>query len=255
MNKKQTNWNFRITNPSNFISFLKKLKLVDKSVPLEIEGSNLFAKVRTPDKSVIKYVSVDISDILEGDFPPNRLKIGILEINKLIDVFKYFGPEEELNLKVDSQPYESDLIATGLKFSSSSLNIFVKCADISLLAYIDDNIQRQIHSNEGSEVNFEISRESFKKVFFFTGIEYNDEEVLNFDIEENGVTIRGNSFQYHIMKGKSPNGFTESRVYTIYKNQFSYIDQENSEIHFHENRILVKSTESDSIIAIGLVEV
>ena len=255
MNKKQTNWNFRITNPSNFISFLKKLKLVDKSVPLEIEGSNLFAKVRTPDKSVIKYVSVDISDILEGDFPPNRLKIGILEINKLIDVFKYFGPEEELNLKVDSQPYESDLIATGLKFSSSSLNIFVKCADISLLAYIDDNIQRQIHSTEGSEVNFEISRESFKKVFFFTGIEYNDEEILNFDIEENGVTIRGNSFQYHIMKGKSPNGFTESRVYTIYKNQFSYIDQENSEIHFHENRILVKSTESDSIIAIGLVEV
>ena len=40
-------------NRKNFIAFLKKLKLVDKSVPLEIEGSNLFAKVRTPDKSVI----------------------------------------------------------------------------------------------------------------------------------------------------------------------------------------------------------
>ena len=134
MSKKQQTWNFRITNPGNFISFLKKLKLVDKSVPLEIEGSNLFAKVRTPDKSVIKYVSVDISDILEGDLPPNRLKIGILEISKLIDVFKYFGPEEELNLIVDSQPYDSDLIATSLKFASSTLNIFVKCADISLIS-------------------------------------------------------------------------------------------------------------------------
>jgi hypothetical protein len=255
MSNKQKTWNFRITNPNNFISFLKKLKLVDKSVPLEIDGNDLFAKVRTPDKSVIKYVSVDINDILEGDLPPIRLKIGILEINKLIEVFKYFGPEEELNLTVDSQPYDSYLIATGLKFSSSSLNIFIKCADISLLAYIDDDIQKQIHSTSGSDVNFEISKENFQKISSLTGIESNSEELLNFDIEENGVTIRGNSFQYHLIKGESANGYSSSSVYTIYKNQFSYIDQENSEIHFHDNRILVKSTESDSIIAIGLVEV
>jgi hypothetical protein len=255
MSKKNQIWNFKIANSTNFIAFLKKLKLVDKSVPLEIEGSNLFAKVRTPDKSVIKFVSVDVNDILEGDFPSERLKIGILEIGKLMDVFKYFGPEEELSLIVDSQPYEGGLIATGLKFSSTSLNIFIKCADISLLAYIDDNIQKQIHSTEGSEVNFEISRENFQKVASLTGIETNSEELLNFDIEENGVIIRGNSFQYNLIKGKTANGFETPSVYTIYKNQFSYIDQEASEIHFHENRILVKSIESDSIIAIGLVEV
>jgi len=255
MSKKNQIWNFKIANSTNFIAFLKKLKLVDKSVPLEIEGSNLFAKVRTPDKSVIKFVSVDVNDILEGDFPSERLKIGILEIGKLMDVFKYFGPEEELNLIVDSQPYEGGLIATSLKFSSSSLNIFIKCADISLLAYIDDNIQKQIHSTEGSDVNFEISRENFQKVASLTGIESNSEELLNFDIEESGVIIRGNSFQYNLIKGKTANGFETPSVYTIYKNQFSYIDQEASEIHFHENRILIKSIESDSIIAIGLVEV
>ena len=134
------------------------------------------------------------------------------------------------------------------------MNIFIKCADISLLAYIDDAIQKQIHSTEGSDVNFEISRENFQKVASLTGIESNSEELLNFDIEESGVVIRGNSFQYNLIKGKTPNGFTGSSVYTIYKNQFSYIDQEESEIHFHENRILIKSIESDSIIAIGLVE-
>ena len=254
MSKKSQTWNFKIANSANFIAFLKKLKLVDKSVPLELEGNNLFAKVRTPDNAVIKYVNVDLSDILEGDLPPNRLKVGILEISKLIDVFKYFGPEEELNLIIESQPYEGDLIATSIKFSSSSLNIFIKCADISLLAYIDDNIQKTIHATDGSEVNFEISRESFQKLSSLTGIESNSEELLNFDVHEGGVTVRGNSFQYQIIKGKTPNGFTTPRVYTIYKNQFSYIDQENSEIHFHENRILIKSTESDSIIAIGLVE-
>jgi hypothetical protein len=255
MSKKTQTWNFKIANSANFIAFLKKLKLVDKSVPLELEGSNLFAKARTPDKSVIKYVNVDLSEILEGEMPPNRLKVGILEMGKLMDVFKYFGPEEELNFIIESQPYEGDLIATSIKFSSTSLNIFIKCADISLLAYIDDNIQKTIHSTEGSEVNFEISKESFQKISSLTGIESNQEELLNFDVHESGVTVRGNSFQYQIIKGRTANGFTDPRVYTIYKNQFSYIDQENSEIHFHENRILIKSTESDSIIAIGLVEV
>jgi hypothetical protein len=254
MSKKTQTWNFKIANSSNFMAFLKKLKLVDKSVPLELEGNNLFGKVRTPDKSVIKYVNVDLNDILEGDVPPNRLKVGLLEIGKLVDVFKYFGPEESINLIIESQPYEGDLIATSIKFSSSSLNIFIKCADISLLAYVDDNIQRSIHSTEGSDVSFEISRESFQKISSLTGIESNSEELLHFDVHSEGVTVRGNSFHYMVIKGKTANGFTDPKVYTIYKNQFSYIDQENSEIHFHENRILVKSTESDSMIAIGLVE-
>jgi hypothetical protein len=254
MSKKNQVLNFKIVNSQNFISFLKKLKLVDKSVPLEIEGTNIFAKVRTPDKSVIKYVCVDSSEIIEGDLPSSRLKIGILEIGKLIDAFKYFGPEEELNLSIESQNYEGSLVATQMKFSSSSLNIFIKCADISLLAYIDDGIQKSIHSTEGSEVNFEISKEGFQKISSLTGIESNSEELLNFDVHDNGITVRGNSFQYHIMKDKKAKGFSNPCVYTIYKNQFSYIDQENSEVHFHDNRVLVKSTESNSIIAIGLVE-
>jgi hypothetical protein len=255
MSKKTQTWNLRIINSVNFISFLKKLKLVDKSVPLELEGERLFAKVRTPDKSVIKFVGVDVSEVLEGEIPPQRLKIGILEISKLIDVFKYFGPEEEVNLIIESQPYEGSFIATSIKFSSSSLNIFIKCADISLLAYIDDNIQRGIHSTDGSDINFCITKESFQKISSLTGIETNSEELLNLDVHESGVTVRGNSFQFHIIRGTQVDGFTDPRVFTIYKNQFSYIDQESSEIHFHENRIVVKSTESDSIIAIGLVEI
>ena len=64
MSKKGQIWRFRIVNPSNFISFLRKLKLVDKSVPLEIEGEDFFGKARTVDKSVVKFVSVKIKDIL-----------------------------------------------------------------------------------------------------------------------------------------------------------------------------------------------
>jgi len=255
MSKKGQKWVFKISNPQNFIDFLKKLKLVGKSVPLEIEGTNLFAKVRTPDKSVIKYVSVDLNEVLEGEFPPSILKIGIMELGKVIDVFKYFNQEEEIHINIDSQTYDNELIATNLKFSSSSLEIDVRCADISLLAYIDDTIQRSIHSTEGSDVSFTMSKDMFQKVSSLTGIDSSPEELLYFDIHDTGVSIRGKSFKKHIMQDETATGYTDSAVYIIYKNQFSFIDQETSEIHFHENRIVVKSLDSDSIIAIGLVEV
>ena len=138
MSKSPQKWSFKITNSQNFISFLKKLKLVDKSVPLEIEGERLFAKVKTSDKSVIKFVEIDLPEVMEGDLPAERIKIGILEIGKLIDVFKYFGPEEDLHVHVETQLYDGDHIATSLKFSlfhsiSLSYVLIFHCLGISTI--------------------------------------------------------------------------------------------------------------------------
>jgi len=88
-----------------------------------------------------------------------------------------------------------------------------------------------------------------------TTIENNSEELLNFEVHSSGLSVKGNSFQYNIIKGQALDGYSEDSAYSIYKNQFNFIDQENSSFHVQENRIVVMSEESDSIIAIGLVEV
>lgn len=253
--KKEIKLNFRITNPNNLIVFLKKLKMVDRSVILELEGSDFFAKVRTPDKSVIKYVGSKIDDFFEGDTTDQRVKIGILEIGKLIDVFKYFGPEEETFIEISAQSLDGQLVSTGFRVYSSSINIKFKCADISLLSYIPDNIQKSIHTTEGATISFNVSKESFAKLSSLTTIENNSEELLNFEVHSSGLSVKGNSFQYNIIKGSALEGYSEDAAYSIYKNQFNFIDQENSSFHVQENRIVVISEESDSIIAIGLVEV
>ncbi len=253
--KKEIKLNFRITNPNNLIVFLKKLKMVDRSVILELEGSDFFAKVRTPDKSVIKYVGTKIDDFFEGDTTDQRVKIGILEMGKLIDVFKYFGPEEETFMEINAQALDGQLVSTGFRVYSSSINIKFKCADISLLSYIPDNIQKSIHTTEGAIISFNVSKESFAKLSSLTTIENNSEELLNFEVHSSGLSVKGNSFQYNIIKGSALEGYSEDAAYSIYKNQFNFIDQENSSFHVQENRIVVISGESDSIIAIGLVEV
>jgi hypothetical protein len=253
--KKEAKLNFRITNPNNLITFLKKLKMVDRSVILELQGHDFFAKVRTPDKSVIKYVGSKIDDFFEGDSSDTKVKIGILEMGKLIDVFKYFGPEEETFIEIQHQSLEGESVATGFRVYSSSINIKFKCADISLLSYIEDKIQKMIHTKDGALISFDVTKEAFAKLSSLTTIENNAEELLNFEVHSKGLSVKGNSFQYNILKDGPLEGYSNDASYSIYKNQFNFIDQENSSFHVQENRIVVISEESDSIIAIGLVEV
>jgi len=253
--KKEVKLNFRITNSNNLITFLKKLKMVDRSVILEMEGQDFFAKVRTPDKSVIKYVGSKLDDFFEGDSSEARVKIGIMEIGKLIDVFKYFGPEEETFIEFAAQSLDGEMVGTGFRVYSSSINIKFKCADISLLSYIDDKIQKTCHETEGSFISFHLSKEAFVKLGSLTTIESNSEELLNFEVHGKGLSVKGNSFQYNLFKDGPLPGYKEDLTYTIYKNLFNFIDQENSNFYAQENRIVVISEDSDSSIAVGLVEV
>jgi hypothetical protein len=236
------------------IAFLKKIKVVDKSVILEMDGSQLFAKVRTTDKSVIKYVAIDTYQFLDGDIPKNRIKIGMMEINKIMDAFKYFGPEEETFMEIVAQPVDKDIVATGLRIFSKSLNITLRCADINLVTYMDDGIQQMIHNPEGHLVSFQVPKSNFTKIVSLVGMENNSEELLNFDVYSNRIKVRGNSFDYVLVDDTEIPGYEEDQSYTIYKNQFSNIDQEDSMFYVQENRIIVISQESESKIAIGRVE-
>ena len=71
--------NIRVTSTSNLIAFLKKLKVVDRSVLLELQEDRLFSKVHTPDKSVMKYASISnthIFDTIENWDEVNNLTLG-----------------------------------------------------------------------------------------------------------------------------------------------------------------------------------
>ena len=64
----------RITSIQNFLVFLKRLKSVEKSVILELDKNQIFSKVHTPDKSVMKFASVPLENVLEGDVDWSKLK-------------------------------------------------------------------------------------------------------------------------------------------------------------------------------------
>lgn len=249
----------RITSIQNFLIFLKRLKSVEKSVILEIDDKSIFSKVHTADKSVMKFCSIDLNEVLEGDInwkeiKSDKIKIGILDATRLIEAFKHFKPEEDVYFELALDKVDGECVSTEIKLSSASLNIRLRCADLGLLSYVEDKILAMVHSKEDTNAQFKIYQSDFTTVLSLCGLENNSEEVLAFEINEKNVYAFGDSFRYKLNLGPSEIETEGSVTCNIYKNQLGYMEAETCQIYVHDNRLIMASEQSSTSIAIGLVE-
>ena len=249
----------RVTSTTNLIAFLKKLKVVDRSVLLELTEDKLFSKVHTPDKSVMKYSSVDNTTIFDpiedwSSGKSDRIKIGIMDVGRFMDCFRHFRPEEDIFLELNVQEVDGETTATELKVLSASLSIRIKCADLSLLSYVGDDILKIVHSKEDYESKFTIYNSDFTAIDSLCGLESNSQELLNFEINEDHVISAGDSFRYKLNIGKSDIETGSSMKASIYKSQMNYIDSESYTVYVHDNRMVFFSDQSETSTAIVLIE-
>lgn len=249
----------RVTSTTNLIAFLKKLKVVDRSVLLELTEDKLFSKVHTPDKSVMKYASVENVNIFDpiedwSSGKSDRIKIGIMDVGRFMDCFRHFRPEEDIFIELNVQEVDGETTATELKVLSASLSIKIKCADLALLSYVGDDILKIVHSKEDYEAKFKIYNSDFTVIDNLCGLESNSQELLNFEIFSDHVISSGDSFKYKLNIGKSDIETDGELKSSIYKSQMNYIDSESYEIYVHDNRMVFFSEQSETSTAIGLIE-
>lgn len=251
----------RITSIQNLIVFLKKLKSVDKSVILEITDEILFSKVHTPDKSVMKYVGVTLEDVLEGEvdwkkYKNGRVKIGIIDVTRLMEAFKHFRPEEDVYIDIKVESVDNQSVATEIKLNSASLSIKIRCADLSLLSYVEDSVLELVHSKEDYNSTFKIYQSDFTTLLSLCGLENNSEEILLFEVNKDNVYGKGESFSYKLNLGPAEITIVDEDSATpgIYKNQLSNMESETCEVYVHSNRLVLVSEQTSTSIAIGLVE-
>ena len=76
MSKKAQTWDFRISNSTNFISFLKKLKLVEDAMPLATDDKDTAEDKRNVMTSSVSRYYREASRIIantgKGQFPNNK---------------------------------------------------------------------------------------------------------------------------------------------------------------------------------------
>lgn len=248
----------RITSIPNLITFLKRLKSVEKNVILEITEDKISSKVHTPDKAVMKYSSLGFSEVFEGNIDwkeKNKIKIGLIDVGRVIDAFKHFRPEEDVFLELTVQDEDTEYITSEIRLISKSLKIKLKCADLGLLSYVSDEILTVVHSKEDYIGTFKIYQSDFNTILSLCGMESNSEEILNFSITKEEVYSSGDSFKYKLALGPDEISIQEENMdSSIYKNHLGYMEQETCQVYIHENRIVLDSETSSTSIAIGIVE-
>lgn len=249
----------RVTSTNNLITFLKKLKVVDKSVLLELSKDKLFCKVHTPDKSVMKYSAVDVNQVFDevpdlDSFSCDRVKIGLIDVTKLMDCFKHFRTEEDIHLDISVSEVDGECVATELHVVSNSLQIKIRCADLALLSYVADEILDMVHSKDDPTSKFKIYNSDFSSVSSLCGLESNSEELLVYKVNKEKVEISGDSFNYKLNIGSSEITVDGSAEASIYKSHLNYVDIESSECYVHENRIIFFSEQSETSTAVGIIE-
>jgi hypothetical protein len=248
----------RITSIPNLITFLKRLKSVEKNVILEITEDKISSKVHTPDKAVMKYSSLSFNEVFEGSIEwkgKNKIKVGLIDVGRVIDAFKHFRPEEDVFLELTVQEEDGEYITSELRLISKSLKIKLKCADLGLLSYVSDEILQMVHSKENSVGEFKIYQSDFNTVLSLCGMETNSEEILNFDLTKEDVYSYGDSFRYKLSLSLDEISIKEEKMTSsIYKNHLGYMEQETCKIYIHDNRIVLDSETSSTSIAIGIVE-
>jgi len=248
----------RITSIPNLITFLKRLKSVEKNVILEVTQNKISSKVHTPDKAVMKYSSLNFNEVFEGDIEwkgKEKIKIGLIDVGRVIDAFKHFRPEEDVFLELTVQEDGGEYITSEMRLISKSLKIKLKCADLGLLSYVSDEILQVVHSKDDYVAKFKIYQSDFNTVLSLCGMESNSEEILNFDLTKEDVHSHGDSFRYKLSLALDEISIQgEKMTSSIYKNHLGYMEQETCQVYLHDNRIVMDSETSSTSIAIGIVE-
>lgn len=243
---------FKIKSPNNFISFLKRFSSIEKSLLLELTPEFMIAKSHTPDRSTIKYSKLAMTEVLEGAVPSDILKIALLDINKVVNIFRHFNEGDEIFLDVSHDTVGDDTIAFNLKFYTKSLKITLTCADPIQFTYISAESLKRIVKSVMDEkiIDFPFPKEAFSKVKSLCEIDAKD-ELLKIKVSPEGeLFFKSKSFEYHILD--VPAGSEADMAF--YNSQFSYIDQEVSSFLLSSNKLLVKSVDSGTIIIIGRIE-
>lgn len=248
------NQSFKLHSYAKLSSYLRKFSSIEKSLLLEIQDHRLVAKTHTPDKSVVKISSVQVSDIMDAPqgVNPTDVKIGLFAIDNFISSFKHFG-DDEVKFEIHAENINStsgpEDVATEVKAQSKSLKIGFPCASTSMFRYIASDLATKIVDTSTALFSFRIDKDTLGKIAALCGID-SENDSLTVEAKSGAIAFKGKSFELNLPGVSSS---VDGEI-SFYKTHFAFVDKEDSEVFVLDNKIIFKSLETETVIVIGSVQ-
>jgi hypothetical protein len=239
----------KIKSAQTFSDFLKKFSLIDKQLLLEIKDGKLKAKTCTPEKTVVKYSSIDLSEIFDFnpiDLPAEPIKIGIFNLLKLINSFKQFNWDSVTKFEITPVQIDGEQFAQTVKIISDELDLEFLCAGKNLFKFIiSDDVITKITDTSSQLFEFVLDRDKLARILSLGDFD-SESTLVSFIGSEKGIKVKGKS--YNLELHKTP---VDKSKTSVIKDHLAKMDKEACTVHILEEKIIFKSTESDSITLIG----
>ena len=240
------NYTLKIDDSARLTQFLKKFSVVSDSLLLVFTPDKLKANTHTPDRSIVKGSTAELSELF-SEIPtdmPETIKIGVFLIDKLVQSFKFFG-NSEFSFIIAAEEVNKEIVATNITMKSPSLKIKFATAPMSMFTYIDDAMFSKIANTDSAISQFPLNKEQQAQINSLFGIDV-DYAKITFEILDKKLIAKGKNFDYKL----DDVNFDDNET-SIFKHHYVYIDREDSVVYALDDKLIVTSSESDTTIVIG----
>jgi len=237
----------KIKDSGVLLKFLKRFSTIESSLLVEIKDNTIVAKTYTPERSVVKYSSESLEDIFENadDLNIDNLKFGLYNINKFINAFKHFGVDD-CNMVINIDDLDGEKIGTSINLKNKKLNIKFDCASIKIFTYITDEIMEKVTDiSEFKSTEIELTKDKFNEISSLFAIDV-DDKLFTFNIGK-GINLSSKSFDFNMSDEQVEDKFK----ITCYKSHFNLADKEDSILVISEEKLVLKSNESNTICVVS----
>lgn len=251
---------FTAKNVKPFQAWLKKFVSIDQSVLLEIDENNdrFCAKVYNEERSVVKFSQIKFDEAgltVKKSKDPQRVKVGIYNIARLMKVMDQFGDGEfSFTINYDEVTGEgnTDFAGINLILKNKSLKFNVECTSLNIFKYIDDELfENRIAALDDVVANFSLSSSDIEKTNSLCSLdsEYKFMEFRN----EGNVYVSGKSFDLLIGENPTVPGNPVNSI-NIFKEQFNSIDFEDYTVKMGDDRLVFTAKDKNTTTVISMVE-
>jgi hypothetical protein len=233
---------------NNFIGFVNRLKLIDSFIYFKIKDNQVVSSAYLPQRDAVKHNSFPTSEIftITGDAGTEKeLKVAFFDASRLIEAFKQFD-YQTIQGEIEFIENEEDCVATSFKIFNEELEITLACSEPSL-GYKDltDSQLQSIFAVEGADFVFGLSNLEVGKIKSLFNLD--KDETFNIVASSTGVKMSGKSYNKQV----SPDFEGEKGNVTVYKKYLGLLDKEDYKAHVFGNRVVLRSTESATLLTIA----
>jgi hypothetical protein len=242
----------KVTNVkvANFNTLIKKMLLMDSSLYININRDRVWSSVYTPTKDVVKSYGLETKDVFDiQNQPEETIKLSFFSGSRLLSCIGHFDPHH-LSMEISTFKDEDEGVyyADKVILRDQKLKIEIHCQDIALgfTSMTDDQVKRAFDEST-SLYSFQFSKEDFAKVTSLLTLDKG--ELLQLVQDPEGIHIKTDAFDIVVDDSKTSDS---KSVKSTFKGFLEKVDKETYDVSVCESKLILKSQESSTLIALNL---